>query len=92
MKVLMISSNTLPAAPSGPAYISGAVRQAGHEVQIFEQLFAEPLSNELASILDDFQPDVIGLSIRLVFGDEPRPTGAFPNTPYRSAPTRKGDR
>lgn len=29
MKVLIISSNTLPASPSGPAYVAGAVRQAG---------------------------------------------------------------
>jgi len=69
-KVLIISSNSLPAAPSGPAYIAGAVRQAGHEVQVFERLFAANLADELSAILHDFQPDVIGLSIRLVFGDE----------------------
>ena len=26
MKVLIISSNTLPAAPTGPVYVAGAVR------------------------------------------------------------------
>ena len=70
MKVLIISSNTLPAAPSGPAYIAGAVRQAGHEVRVYERLFAANLADELAAGLIEFQPDVIGLSIRLVFGDE----------------------
>lgn len=70
MKVLIISSNTLPAAPSGPAYIAGAVRQAGHEVRVYERLFAANLADELAAILVEFQPNVIGLSIRLVFGDE----------------------
>jgi hypothetical protein len=70
MKVLIISSNTLSAAPSGPAYIAGAVRQAGHEVRVFERLFAANLADELAAGLLEFQPDVIGLSIRLVFGDE----------------------
>ena len=45
MKVLIISSNSLPAAPSGPVYVAGVVRQAGHEVQIYERLFA----NDLAS-------------------------------------------
>lgn len=70
MKVLMISTNTLPAAPSGPAYIAGAVRQAGHEVCVYERLFAANLAEELAGILGEFQPNVIGLSIRLVFGDE----------------------
>lgn len=70
MKVLIISSNTLPAAPTGPVYVAGAVRQAGHDVQIFERLFASNLEGELTSKLEDFQPDVIGISIRLVFGDE----------------------
>jgi radical SAM superfamily enzyme YgiQ (UPF0313 family) len=69
MKVLMISSNTLPASPSGPAYVAGAVRQAGHEVQVYENLFATDPEAELASRLADVQPDVVGLSIRLVFGD-----------------------
>jgi radical SAM superfamily enzyme YgiQ (UPF0313 family) len=70
MKVLVISSNTLPASPSGPVYLAGAVRQAGHEVQIFECLFAIDLAGELTAKLRDFQPDVVGISIRLVFGDE----------------------
>ena len=70
MKVLIISSNTLPASPSGPVYVAGAVRQAGHEVQIYERLFADDLAAELTAKLRDFQPDVIGISIRLVFGDE----------------------
>ena len=70
MKVLVISSNTLPAAPSGPAYVAGAVRQAGHMVRVFECLFADDVNAELTCVLQEFQPDVIGLSIRLVFGDE----------------------
>ena len=70
MKVLIISTNTLPAAPLGPVYIAGAVRQAGHDVQVYERLFATDLADELAARLEDFQPDVVGISIRLVFGDE----------------------
>lgn len=77
MKVLIISSNTLPAAPSGPAYIAGAVRQAGHDVRVFERLFAASLSDELRAILLKFQPDVIGLSIRLVFCDDLDPEATF---------------
>jgi radical SAM superfamily enzyme YgiQ (UPF0313 family) len=69
MKVLVISSNTLPAAPTGPVYVAGAARQAGHEVQIYERLFTNDLERELTARLEDFQPDVIGISIRLVFGD-----------------------
>lgn len=70
MKVLIISSNSLPAAPSGPAYVAGAVRQAGHAVDVYERLFAADLASELAAKLKEFEPDVVGISIRLVFGDE----------------------
>jgi len=70
LKVLIISSNTLPAAPTGPVYVAGAVREAGHDVQIYELLFTNNLERELTTILQDFQPEVIGVSIRLVFGDE----------------------
>lgn len=70
MKVLIISSNTLLASPSGPVYVAGAVRQVGHEVQIYDLLFATDLAGELTTKLKDFQPDVVGISIRLVFGDE----------------------
>jgi radical SAM superfamily enzyme YgiQ (UPF0313 family) len=70
MKVLIISSNTLPAVPTGPVYVAGALRQAGHEIQIFECLFADDLEAELTDRLEKFQPDVIGVSIRLVFRDE----------------------
>jgi radical SAM superfamily enzyme YgiQ (UPF0313 family) len=70
LKVLIISTNSLPAAPTGPVYVAGAARRAGHEVQIYERLFANDLEGELSSRLREFQPDVIGVSIRLVFGDE----------------------
>lgn len=73
MKVLIISSNTLPAAPSGPAYIAGAARQAGYRLHVFERLVAHDLEAELTETLQDFQPDIIGLSIHLVFGDELNP-------------------
>jgi hypothetical protein len=69
MKVFIISTNTLPAAPTGPAYVAGAVRQAGHSVDVYECLFATDLNAELAEKLAVFQPDVVGISIRLVFGD-----------------------
>jgi radical SAM superfamily enzyme YgiQ (UPF0313 family) len=77
MKVLLISTNTLPASPTGPVYVAGAVRQADHEVQIYERLFANDLAGELTTKLMDFQPDVVGVSIRLVFGDEIDPNAAL---------------
>jgi radical SAM superfamily enzyme YgiQ (UPF0313 family) len=70
MRVLIISSNTLPAAPTGPLYLAGAVHRAGHDVRIYERLFAADLAVELTVAIQDFRPDVVALSIRLVFGDE----------------------
>jgi hypothetical protein len=68
MKVLIISTNTLPASPSGPAYIAGAALQAGHTVEVFECLFAQDLAGELQAHIIRYGPDVIGISIRLVHG------------------------
>ena len=68
MRVLIISANTLPSAPSGPAYVAGAALAAGHNVEVFETLFAQDLIGELERKIIDFQPDVAGISIRLVHG------------------------
>ena len=66
MNVLIISANTLPAAPSGPAYVAGAALAAGHTVEVFDALFAQDLISELDSRLANFKPDVVAISIRLV--------------------------
>jgi hypothetical protein len=68
MKVLIISANTLPASPSGPAYVAGAALAAGHTVEVFESLFAQDLTGELEKRITEFNPDVVGISIRLVHG------------------------
>ncbi len=68
MKVLIVSANSLAASPTGPAYISGAALREGHTVEIFECLFAQNINVELKAHIERFQPDVIGVSIRLVHG------------------------
>jgi hypothetical protein len=68
MKVLIVSANTLPASPSGPAYVAGAALKAGHTVEVFECLFAHDLPAELEAHLARFRPNVVGISIRLVHG------------------------
>ena len=68
MKILIVSTNTLPAAPSGPAYVAGAALKAGHTVEVFEALFSQDLAGELKAQITDLDPDVIGISIRLVHG------------------------
>lgn len=77
MRVLLVSANTLPASPSGPAYVAGALLQAGHDVAVYESLFAVDLAAELAAVLALFQPEVVGISIRLVHGDVQDTTAPF---------------
>jgi len=69
MKVLIISSNTLAFSPSGPAYVAGAALNAGHTVEVFDCLFAKDRPSELDGHITRFNPDVIGISIRLVTGN-----------------------
>jgi radical SAM superfamily enzyme YgiQ (UPF0313 family) len=69
MRVLIISANTLPSSPAGAACIAGAALSAGHTVEVFECLFAQDLVGELDEHITRFNPDVIGISIRLVTGD-----------------------
>ena len=73
MKVLVISSNRvkalaapIPAFPSGPAYIAGAAREAGHEVEVFDACLADDVTGELTEHVERFDPDAIGISVRNV--------------------------
>ena len=67
-EVLIVSANSLAASPTGPAYIAGAALRAGHTVEVFECLFTQDVSAELRAHIRRFQPDVVGVSIRLVHG------------------------
>ena len=68
MNVLIISANTFNFSPSGPAYIAGAAREAGHHVEVFDCLFSKDPVTELKYHLQRFNPEVIGISIRTVAG------------------------
>lgn len=68
MKVLLISENRTAGLaapfPLGPAFVTGALRRAGHEVMVLDFMFSEDWKNKLHSALNDFRPDAVGLSIR----------------------------
>ena len=83
MKVLIISANTLPSAPSGPAYVAGAALEAGHTVKVFETLFAQDLKGELERKITNFSPEVVGISIRLVHGFAIDESAEQPDRPWR---------
>lgn len=68
MKILLISENrtkdlTAP-FPLGLAFVTGALRRAGHEVMVLDFMFLEDWKNKLRSALNDFRPGVVCLSIR----------------------------
>ena len=69
MKVLIITGTFIPMSPGGPAYIAGAVRKAGHEVDVFDSFLAKDLVREWEAKLIAFEPDVVGISITAVTAD-----------------------
>lgn len=76
-RVLVIAANQErmpdPIPPIGAAYIAAAVRQHGHATRIFDACFSKDYAADLAQAINEFRPEVIGLSIRNV------DNVAFPN-------------
>ena len=68
MKILLISANNerlpYPVAPIGIAYIAKALQDKGHAVRLTDFCFVEDGCSSIAKTLQDFNPDVIGISIR----------------------------
>lgn len=68
MRILLISANRermpYPVAPLGLAYIAGALREHGHDVRAIDLCFSEAIDHDLTQIIEDFSPDVIGISLR----------------------------
>jgi radical SAM superfamily enzyme YgiQ (UPF0313 family) len=68
MKVLLISENrcreNLVPWPIGAACIASAAESAGHDVRGLDLMFSRDPASEVASAVRDFQPDVVGVSLR----------------------------
>ncbi|MBU0682408.1 MAG: cobalamin-dependent protein [Proteobacteria bacterium] len=68
MRVLLFSLNKEilpePAFPLGLAFIAAALDRAGHELQVFD-LCVQDIA-QLAAVIEDFQPEVVALSLRNV--------------------------
>jgi radical SAM superfamily enzyme YgiQ (UPF0313 family) len=68
MKILLISVNRekmpSPVFPLGLAYITKALREEGHPIEVMDLCFSQNFSVDLKTCLLRFQPDLIGLSLR----------------------------
>ena len=70
MKVLLISANmetmNMPPLPLGLACVAAATGRAGHDVALINLMFEEDAERAIRSSLENFCPDVIGVSVRNV--------------------------
>ncbi len=68
MKILLISVNRermpFPVFPLGLAYIAMALREEGHRIEVMDLCFSQEISVDLNQTLHQFQPDLIGISLR----------------------------
>lgn len=68
MRVLFVNSNRchdlVAAPPIGLAYVATAAADAGHDVHFTDLLFSKDPEKELERELKQWNPDVVGLSIR----------------------------
>ena len=70
MRVLFVSVNResvpYPVAPLGVAYVAGAARSDGHEVRLLDLCFSDSVEADVAQVVRQFAPELIGVSIRNV--------------------------
>ena len=68
MRVLLISANTeqinMPTVPLGLMVVAESCRCAGHEVDFLDLMFRENPHTVLNNHIRDFNPEVIGISVR----------------------------
>jgi radical SAM superfamily enzyme YgiQ (UPF0313 family) len=68
MKILLISVNRermpFPVFPLGLAYIAMALKEEGHRIEVMDLCFSQKISVDLNQTLHQFQPDLIGISLR----------------------------
>ena len=70
MRVFLVSVNResapYPVAPLGIAYVAGAARTAGHEVELLDLCFSQDIEGDIDRAVCRFAPDLVGISIRNV--------------------------
>ena len=80
MKVLFVSVNTyqvnMPTLPLGLACVAAATQRAGHHVKLIDLTSPESWHAVLEKSVGDFQPDMVGVSVRNI-DDQARPATQF---------------
>ena len=73
MRILLVATNrqdrmnsrmNAQPMPIGLAYIAGHLDHDRHEVKVVDLMFADDYLAEIENIVKDFQPDVVGVSLR----------------------------
>lgn len=73
MKALLVATNqtdrfmdrmVVRPVPIGLAYLAAAIDETRHQLRTLDLMFADDAEAEVAAAVRDFQPDLIGLSIR----------------------------
>ena len=70
MRVFLVSVNResapYPVAPLGIAYVAGAARKAGHDVELLDLCFSQDVEGAIDQAVRRFAPELVGISIRNV--------------------------
>lgn len=78
MRVLLISANTetlnMPTMAMGLGAVAAAVRAAGHEVRFLDLMGKSEIEGLVSAVVADFDPEVIGVSIRNIDDQKHRNT------------------
>jgi len=77
MKILLLYANSKSiqnnaiqwAPPYGLTCIASVLRREGHEVRLFDPSFCKSIASRVWHYVTDYQPDVIGVSIRNINSD-----------------------
>ena len=73
MRILLVATNrqdrmnnrmSAQPMPIGLAYIAGHLDEDRHEVKVVDLMFAEDYLAEIESVVKDYRPDVVGISLR----------------------------
>lgn len=74
MRVLLINENrskeNIIPYPLGLAYVASAARKAGHDVRCLDLMFCAPALKQVEEEIRDFNPDIVGVSVRNIDNQE----------------------